>query len=371
MNDNLKYKIALTLIPGIGSVLAKNLVSYCGSAEAVFHENEKKLVKIPDIGTVLASQIINKKEEALERAEEECRFVFKNNIGYLFYTDKEYPQRLKSCIDSPPVIFYRGNINFNQSKTIAIVGTRNATEYGKNFCDQLIDELKMYSDLIIFSGLAYGIDITAHKAALRNNISTVGVLAHGLDRLYPPEHKSTASKMCENGGLLTEFISGTNPDRENFPKRNRIVAGICDAVIVIEAAKKGGALITAGIANSYNRDVFALPGRVNDTYSEGCNHFIKTNQADVITSAADLEYKMGWEKTETTVKTKNLQRQLMLELLPEEQLIVSFLNANGKQNIDSINLSAGLQASKVASTLLTLEFKGIVKSLPGKIFELV
>ncbi len=367
----LQYQIALTLIPGIGSVLAKNLISYCGSAEAVFKEKEKSLLKIPEIGTVLASQIINKRDDALHLAEDECRFVLKNNIRHLFYTEKDYPQRLKNCNDAPVLIFYSGNINFNAGKVIGIVGTRNATDYGKNFCDKLIEDLKIHTNMVIVSGLAYGIDIGAHKAALKNNISTVAVLAHGLDRIYPPAHSNIAGKMLENGGLATEFLSGTNPDKENFPKRNRIVAGMCDAIIVVEAAQKGGALITASIANSYNRDVFALPGRINDTYSEGCNYLIKSNQADLITGATDLEYKMGWEKIEGKQKPKNLQRQLMLELLPEEQMLVGFLNEKGKQDIDTISINAGVQVSKIASTLLSLEFKGIVKALPGKVYELV
>lgn len=368
-NQALLYQIALTLIPGIGSVLAKNLVSYCGSPEAVFKEKEKSLLRIPEIGKIVASQIIAKRNEALQLAEEECRFVFKNDIKHLFYTDKEYPQRLKNCNDAPALIFYTGNINFNSSKTIAIVGTRTATEYGKNFCEKLIEEIKIYTDIIVFSGLAYGIDICAHKAALKNNVSTAGVLAHGLDRIYPSAHRSTAEKMLEEGGLITEFLSGTKPDKENFPKRNRIVAGLCDAVIVIEAAKKGGALITANIANSYNRDVFALPGRTNDIYSEGCNHLIKTNQASLITSAADLEYLMGWEKVE--VKTKNVQKKLFLELSEEEKSIITLLNEKGKQDIDSININSNLQVSKIAATLLNLEFKGVVKSLPGKVYELL
>jgi DNA processing protein len=368
VEEKLKYQIALTLIPGVGDVIAKNLVSYCGSAEAVFKQKEQQLLKIPGIGSVVAQSVLNFKN--FERTEEECLFIEKNKINCAFYTDKNYPTRLKNCMDAPVLLFYKGNIDFNHNKIVSIVGTRNATDYGKIFCEKLVDDLKPHNAIIV-SGLAYGIDITAHKAALKNNLSTVAVLAHGLDRIYPPTHKPIADKMLTSGGLVTEFVSETNPDKENFPKRNRIVAGIADAVIVVEAAKKGGALITAEIANSYNRDVFALPGRIGDTYSEGCNNFIKTNKASLIESIADLEYLMRWDLDDGDKKKKQIQKKLFVDFTEEEQKLVSFLNEKGKQDIDSISIYSDLPVSKIASTLLNLEFKGVLKSHPGKMYELI
>lgn len=365
--SDLVYKISLTLIPGVGDVLAKNLVSYCGSAEAVFKEKENNLIRIPEIGPVAAKSITGYRD--FSRAEDEIKFLEKNKINCVFYSEKEYPARLKNADDAPVLLYYKGNINFNAEKIIAVVGTRNATDYGKSFCEKLIEDLVPHKTIIV-SGLAYGIDITAHKAALKNNLPTLAVLAHGLDRIYPPAHKHISEKLLDHGGLITEFISKTKPDKENFPKRNRIVAGLCDAVIVIEAATKGGALITAEIANSYNRDVFALPGRINDEYSEGCNHLIKTNKAALLQSAADIEYIMGWYK-EHDAKKKNIQKKLFIDLTAEEQELVSFLNGKGRQDIDTISIKCKLPVSKIASALLNLEFNGVLKSYPGKMYELV
>ncbi|HEX7367011.1 MAG TPA: DNA-processing protein DprA, partial [Pelobium sp.] len=252
------YNIALTFVKGIGDVTIKSLISYCGSAEEVFKTKQTALEKIPGIGPKTAKLIVN--HEAFSRAEQELKFVEKYKIEPLFYTDKLYPRRLKNCADAPALLYFKGNADLNNQKTLAIVGTRNASNYGKAFCEKLIDGLKAHQALIV-SGLAYGIDVASHKAAVNLKQTTVGVLGHGLDRIYPALHRSVAESMLANGGLLTEFPSQTNPDRQNFPKRNRIIAGLADAVIVVEAAKKGGALITAEIANSYNKDVFALPGK--------------------------------------------------------------------------------------------------------------
>jgi len=361
MLENLKYKIALTLIPNIGDILAKRLVAYCGSVQAVFEEKKSSLEKIPGIGSSLADCIIN--HLAFERAEEEIKFIEKNNITPLFYLDSHYPKRLTHCEDSPVMLYYKGNANLNSEKIISIVGTREATEYGKKICEKLISDLAVHQVLIV-SGLAYGIDICAHKAALDNKLPTVCALAHGLDRIYPAMHQSTAQKMLDNGGWLTDFTSNTAPDRENFPRRNRIVAGISDATIVIESKKSGGSLITADIANSYNRDVFAFPGRVDDLCSEGCNNIIKQNKAALIQSAADLVYILGWEQTKN-IKAPQ-QKKLFLELSNEEELLVNMLKEKESVTIDDLCFASKLPMSKVSALLLTLEFSGIVKSFPGK-----
>ncbi len=366
INDQLKYQIATTLIPGVGPVLARNLISYCGGVEAVFREKEKNLLKIPEIGPITAKAIVN--HSVFDRAEQECVFIEKNKLKTFFFLEENYPQRLRNCSDAPVILYFKGDADFNQQKVIAIVGTRKASEYGKEICEQLISDLSAL-DLMVVSGLAYGIDICAHKAAVKNNISTVGVLAHGLDRIYPGAHRSVAEKMLANGGLLTEYITETNPDKENFPTRNRIVAGLSDAVIVIEAAHRGGALITAEIAISYNRDVFAVPGRINDTYSQGCNRLIKTNKAALIESAADLVYILGWETKE---KSKpETQRKLFVELTPDENVIMQLLNANTQLDVDTISHMSKMPLSKISMALLNLEFSGILKSLPGKRYQLV
>lgn len=365
--DELRYRIGLCLIPLIGDINAKKLLAYCGSAEAVFHEKKQKLIKIPGIGETIAEAVINNKQ-VLDRADEEIEFITKNNIEPLFFLDDNYPQRLKNCFDSPIMLYFKGNTNLNNTKTIGIVGTRQATDYGKNFCNQLIKDLANYQPLIV-SGLAYGIDGAAHKAAIDNNIPTVGVLAHGLDMIYPTLHKNMAEKMLKNGGLLTEFLSKSNPDRENFPKRNRIVAGMCDAVIVVESGRKGGALITAEIANSYNRDVFAVPGKLNDAHSLGCNFLIKVNKAVLIESAADIEYILGWEKEKSG--TKPIQRSLFIELTDEEHIIAAILKEDSPCSIDNICIKANMQSSKVVASLLNMEFSGIVACMPGKQYKLI
>jgi DNA processing protein len=365
--EKLKLKIALTLIPGVGNVIARNLVSYCGSVEGVFKESKKNLEKIPDVGPVTADAIKNYCD--FEKAEDECLFIEKHTIIPLFYLDKNYPSRLKNCTDAPVMLYYKGNVDLNSQRIVAIVGSRSATEYGKTVTEKIVADLKN-SKASIASGLAYGIDIYAHKAALKNEMKTIAVLAHGLDRVYPGLHKNIAEKMIEQGGLLTEYLSGTKPDKENFPQRNRIVAGISDAIVVIEAAKGGGALITAEIANSYNRDVFAVPGRLNDVFSEGCNHLIKINKAVLIESAKDIEYIMGWEEKQAK-KIKNTQRNLFVELNAEEKSLVDLINQNGSMDIDAICSNIAMPVSKISATLLNLEFKGMLKSLPGKVYQLI
>ncbi|SMO68173.1 DNA-processing protein DprA [Solitalea koreensis] len=358
------YQIALTLLPGIGNVSAKNLLSYCGSAEGIFKTKKSQLLKIPGIGEKTIGVILNHKEY-LVRAEEELKFVERYKINMLFFSSSSYPTRLKNCSDAPILLYSKGNIDFNRQKIINIVGTRDATAYGKDICRELIADLSKFNPIIV-SGLAYGIDIAAHKEALRNNLSTVAVLGHGLDKIYPGGHRSVAEKMLENGGLLTEFMSQTKPDRENFPMRNRIIAGLCDATIVVEAKESGGALITADLANGYNRDVFAFPGNINEPSSSGCNELIKTNRAQLITSAADLEYYLAWEDKKAKKTTQNL---LFFDFSSDEKIIYDLICENGPLSIDDLTAKVSISPGNISRSLLNLEFNSLLKQLPGKIFK--
>lgn len=363
-NNSLINIIALTLIPGVGDVNAKKLIAYCGGVDLIFKEREATLQKIPGIGPVLARSVANTR--LLKRAEEEVEFIIKHNIQTFFYLQDNYPRRLKNIEDAPVLLYYSGNADLNCNRIVGIVGTRRNTEYGKEITEQIVNHYQG-TDTLILSGMAYGIDVAAHKAALHNKLPTVGVLAHGLDRIYPSTHRPVAERMVKSGGLLCDFMSGTNPDRENFPKRNRIVAGLCDALVVVEAAITGGALITAEIANSYNKDVFAVPGRIGDEFSEGCNRLIFSNKANLVTSGADIDYFMGWEEQELK---KNLQTSLFVDLNDEEQKLVEILKENNELTIDVIAIKSGMPMSKTASTLMTLELNGIVRGLPGKRYKL-
>ena len=365
MNNDLLYQVALTHIPNIGDVHAKALINIYGDAASVFKAPKKQLEHIEGIGTIRAASI--KHFNDFKRCEEEIAFIEKYKISPLFITDKNYPQRLLNCYDSPALLYYRGSANLNAPRIISIVGTRNNSDYGKQVCENMMEDLSGQNILII-SGLAFGIDTIAHKAALKNNMETVAVLAHGLDMIYPPQNKSLAKQMTAQGGLLTDFKSNTNPDKQNFPKRNRIVAGICDALIVIESAKKGGSLITAEIANSYNKDVFAIPGRTNDTKSEGCNYLIKNNKALLITDATDLLEIMNWKEKEKPPRKK--QRELFIELTPDEKIITDILLEKETAAIDELYLKSGLSSSAAAQALLMLEMQGVILSLPGKIYKL-
>ena len=363
-NNLLKYQIGLTLISGIGGITGKRLLAWCGSAEAVFKENRSALLKIPGIGEYTVNSII--RQDVLERAEKEIQFIEKNNIKPVFFTDESYPHRLINCEDGPLLLYYKGSTNLNHQRMLGVVGTRSASPYGIAFCEKLIENLKNLN-ITIISGLAYGIDSCAHREALKNNIPTIGVLGHGHDRIYPWQNKNMASEMIKNGGLVTEFISGTKPDRENFPKRNRIVAGLCDAIIVIESKRKGGAIITAEMANSYNRDVFALPGRIGDEMSEGCNLLIKSNKAAMIESAKDISYIMGWEECQ---QEPELQTKLFHELTSDQKKIIEILEKNSKTSVDKLSILTSLPSSRVSAALLELEFEGLVISLPGKLYSI-
>lgn len=363
--DKLQLKIALSIIPKIGPRLVRRMVSYAGGIEAVFEEKKQILGKVPGIGEGKAGMF--RKDELLRQAEREMHYIQKSGIQPLFYLDKQYPLRLKECEDAPVVLYVRGEVQFNSSKVISIVGTRKATEYGKTCTDEIINYLAAnYPDLIIVSGLAYGIDITAHKAALRNNIKTIAVLGHGFEFLYPSLHASYAKKIREQGALVTEFQSGRKPDPGNFVSRNRIIAGLTDATIVAESASRGGALITADLANSYNRDVFAIPGRRTDTYSKGCNTLIRLNRAALVETGKDIEYSMGWNKEK---KQGTIQKSLFHELTPEEEKIMKFLKPFGEATLDEISIGLELPLSKISSSLLNLEFNGLVRSLPGKCYK--
>jgi len=365
----LKYRIGISLIKGIGPVLARNLIAYAGGVEAVFKESEKDLSKIPGIGTVLAATI--KKADVLQRAEQEISFIEKHDIKPLFFTDEKYPRKLSYCDDAPLMLYVKGNVEFGLRPVLSIVGTRRATERGKIMCEQFVKELAQgYPDVIIVSGLAYGIDICAHKAALKNRLDTVAVVAHGLDRVYPYVHRNVAKEMIGNGGaVVTEFLSGTNPDRHNFVQRNRIVAGLSDAVVVVESGIKGGALITARIASSYNRDVLAFPGSPQDELARGCNYLIKKNVAALIENVEDLEYALGWES-----KVKNIagevQRKLFTEFnSKEEELLYNLLTTEKELTVSELSLKSKLPVSSVNALLLNLEFEGLVKALPGNAYR--
>jgi len=366
MNNDLLYQIALTLLPNIGDVHAKALINIYGDAQSIFKAKKKELESIEGIGTIRANSI--KGFVDFSASEEEIKFIEKYKIVPLFLTDKNYPQRLLNCYDSPVLLYCRGNADLNMAKIISIVGTRSNGEYGKSVCEKLIEDLTEQNILVV-SGLAFGIDTIAHKAALKNNLKTIGVLAHGLDRIYPTQNKNLAKQMTAQGGLLTDFISNTNPDKQNFPKRNRIVAGMCDALIVIESGKKGGSLITAELANGYNKDVFAIPGKITDTKSEGCNYLIKQNKAALITCAEDLIETMNWVPKEKMQQKK--QRELFIELTADEKIIVDILQQQANIQIDELYIKSGLSSSAVATALLMLEMQNVVASLPGKVYKLL
>lgn len=364
MKTDLLYQIALTLIPNIGAVQAKTLLQHFDVQE-LFKAKKSLLEKIEGIGEVRAQSI--KEFDKFNEAEEEIAFIEKYKIKPLFITDNDYPQRLLNCYDSPTLLYYKGEANLNAPKIISVIGTRSNTDYGKSITETLVNDLSGQNVLVV-SGLAFGIDAIAHKTALRNNMSTVGVTAHGLDQIYPSQHAALAKEMTKNGGgILTEFRSKTKPDKHNFPVRNRIVAGMSDATIVIETGSKGGSMITAELADGYNKDVFAFPGKVTDNKSAGCNYLIKSNKAFLLTGAEDLIQTMGWEEKKPVQKK---QRELFIELSAEEKLIVDILKEKDSAHIDELNLRSGLNSSTVASVILNLELQSVIISLPGKIYKL-
>lgn len=370
MKDEQIYSLALMRIPGLGLTGACNLIRTAGSATNLFRHRKELKELIPDASDKLIKALDC--PEAFKRAEEEWLFAEKNQIQCITYNDERYPSRLRECEDAPIALFYRGNTPLNTLRTVSIVGTRHATAYGEDLCNTFVRDLaNLCPDILVVSGLAYGIDIHAHRAALQHGLATVGVLAHGLDRIYPAAHRKTAIAMMDQGGLLTEFMSGTNPDRQNFVKRNRIVAGVCDATIVVESAAKGGALITAELAESYHRDCFAFPGRTTDLYSAGCNALIRNNRASLILSAEDFVEAMGW-KTSTHPSNNAVQRELFPELSEEEMNVVQALlrNPDGMQ-INILVVETNIPINRMSALLFELEMKGVVRAMAGGVYRLL
>lgn len=358
--------LRLQNIPNIGDVIAKKLIAHCGSPAAVFSDKLQSLLKIDGIGTYTIKGLHDK--EHLEAAESEFQYMQRKGIQYSYFMNADYPVYLKHCIDSPVLLFKRGNIDLKDRKIVSVVGTRNITSYGTSFCEQFIEDIAPLNPIIV-SGFAYGVDICIQRAAVKKGLQTIGCLAHGLNQIYPKVHAKYTADIEKNGGFLTDFWSNSTPERENFLKRNRIIAGMAEATIVIESAEKGGSLVTADIANSYNRDVFAVPGRAGDKYSLGCNNLIKQQKAQMLTSAADLVYLLGWDVTEQ--KTKAVQKQLFVDLDADEKFIYEYLQKEGKQLLDGIALNCKLPIYKVSSTLLNMEMKGVIRPLPGKLFEAI
>lgn len=360
----LLYRIALTFVKDVGAITARKLVEQFGSAEAIFSAPLKELKSFNGLGEVRSRGF--KDEAAFARAEQEIEYIHKNDIRPMWMQDDDFPQRLKECNDAPVLLYYKGNAAVNTERVIAVIGTRKYTDYGQRACEQLLEELKD-NNILVMSGLAAGIDTIAHKTAVKNNLPTIGVLGHGLDMMYPAANRNLAKEMQERGGVLTEYASGSTADRAHFPMRNRIVAGMSDVTIVIESDVKGGAMITARIADSYNRDVAAFPGRIYDSKSSGCNELIRTNIASMITNADDLLELMNWKDG---AKAKPVQKQLFINLNPEEQKLFDLLNGKDHLHADELLYQSGLTSSQLASTLLMMEMQGLVKALPGKFYRL-
>lgn len=364
--SELYHTLALMQVEGVGDVIAKKLLQHCGNATEVFASKKSQLQKIDGIGSVVIKNLQDK--SVFAKAEAELKFIAQENISTTYFQDENYPERLKHCYDSPVLLFQAGNIDLQNRRIISIVGTRQITTYGMEFTKKLMEEISPLNPIIV-SGFAYGVDIYAHQIAMDCGLQTIGVLAHGLNQIYPKTHKKYMAKMEQNGGFLTEFWSISNPDKENFIKRNRIVAGISEATVVIESAERGGSLVTANLANDYNRDVFAVPGRTTDKFSQGCNNLIKTQRANLLTSAADLVYILNWELQRESQKA--VQKQLFISLTDEEQIIYDYLQKTGKEMMDIIALECDFPIYRISSILLNMELKGVVRPLPGKMFEVI
>ena len=366
MTENkLLYALALHNVSKIGDITAKKLIQHCGSAEAVLKEKKSNLLKIDGIGSILIGDLFS--NHHLIKAEQEFKFIHDNNICCHYFTDEDYPEKLKHCVDGPIILFQSGNINLKQQHIISIVGTRKITTHGIAVCEKLVEELAPFNPIIV-SGLAYGTDIIAQKSALKHDLQTIGCLAHGLNQIYPKVHQKYVLDIERHGGFFTDFWSTDDFDRNNFLKRNRIIAGLSEATIVIESAEKGGSLITADIANSYNREVFAVPGRITDTQSVGCNNLIKHQRAHVLSKAADVPYILNWHIENEKMP---IQKKLFVELDADEKVVYNFLKDNGKELLDIIALKCNMPTFRIASILLNMELKGVVRPLPGKQFEVI
>ncbi len=361
--DELEYQIAITMINGIGPVLARNLVAYTGGARELFQERKSALAKIPGIGNALIDEIKDKR--VLEAAKYECDFVARNGIEPIYFTSTAYPRRLSNCEDAPLMLYKKGSCDLNSGKFLSVVGTRNITQDGTILCEKLISELAYHHpDLVIVSGLAYGVDIVAHKVALSSGIHTIACLGHGLDRIYPYLHSATAKEIEKSGALLTEYPRGTQPDKYNFVKRNRIIAGLSQGLLVVESGDKGGSLISAKLAADYNREVMAIPGRVSDLMSRGCNMLIKSNIASLVEEAKDIEFQMGWEslKKGAVPKQLNLFSDFKSD---DERLVYSLLESHKELDVNKLALLSSLPIFKVTPILLSFEFAELIKMLPG------
>ncbi len=367
------YHIALSFLAGVKDVNIKRLIGKFGTAEKIFAAKKSDFVSTSGIGEYTAVKLIGSMSEALSRAEKELKYVAANEVDVVTYFDEDYPQRLKECDDAPVVLYFKGKPNFNALKVISIVGTRRASKYGTDFCRELISDLaERYPDIVVVSGLAYGIDIAAHKEAIDNDLETWAVLGHSLESIYPAKHKNIAKKISsEKGALISDYPHDSITDTSNFVKRNRIVAGLCDALIIVESGIKGGAMVTANIANHYNKDVFAVPGNLNAPLSVGCNNLIKTNRAHLIQSIEDLEYIMDWSSEKSFISEKEkIQIETINKLSENEKVIVKILKKYDFLDIDNLMRQSKFDSNTLSLLLLELEFKNIVRAMPGKIFSL-
>jgi len=364
--EEILYYLALQSVDGIGPVNARKLIEHCGGAKEVLEESQKSLGRIKGIRPNMLKQL--KGRSIFKKAEREINFIEKHDIRAIHINEQTYPQKLKHCQDAPLVLFQKGSFDIRKKKIISIVGTRLMTQYGKQFLHEFIQEVAKY-DPIIVSGLAYGIDSCAHHESIQNNLTTIGVLAHSLDQIYPKSHLNLSERMQNKGGLYSEFWSGTAPEKVNFVKRNRIIAGVSEATIVVESADRGGSLITAALASSYHRDVFAVPGRVKDQFSRGCNMLIKSNKAAMISSVADLEYILGWDVADT--KPQVIQKKLFVELDKKERMLYDHLVKSEKKLLDQLSLEIDLSIQSTLMLLLQLELKGLVKCHPGKWYQAI
>ncbi|MCQ2195167.1 MAG: DNA-processing protein DprA [Paludibacteraceae bacterium] len=366
-DSSLKYKIWLTLVKGVGPLMSKKLLSVMDDEEAIYKASPKVLAAIPGIGPVLSSALLRSKD-LLPRAEQEVEFAKRNGISILYYKDKGYPSRLLDCPDAPTVLYVKGSPNFNAKKVLGVVGTRKMTEYGRSLCESIIHGLSVsHPDLMVVSGLAYGVDVCAHRKSLERGVPTVGVVGHSLEHIYPAAHRQTALQMMNEGGaLVSEYVSGTYIDRNFFVARNRIIAGMCDCVLVVESGEKGGSLLTAEFANSYHRDVFACPGRVGDPYSSGCNRLIMQNKAALVTSSADIDYMMNWEEK----SGEATQLSLFPELEGDQASVVEILKGGEAYQMNEISRMVHLPINKISSLMFELEFAGVVVSVPGNRYKL-